>query len=171
MEYKRKRMPHSPDVSWESFMKVHPQSCIGRREAASLLGQQKVLPAAWLGKTWGMPGCYCSSFCTETRAVTAAISVSSVQQTTCPMCGNPGCSCNSVCQVSSFFKVKRRLLSWLFPYFKVPLVSVRFIVNKFLNNYQNNNVLTSDSWHDFADSSHFSNFPYHCFVMIHQVLP
>jgi hypothetical protein len=80
-------------------MKVHPPSCTGRREAASLLGQQKVLRAAWLGKTWGIPGCYCSTFCTETRAVTAAISVSSVQQTTCPMCGNPGCSCTSFCQL------------------------------------------------------------------------
>ena len=99
-----KRTPHSPHVRWESFMRVHQRSCIGGREAASLLGQQKVLRAAWLGKTWGIPGCYCSTLCTETRAVTAAISVSSVQHTMCPMCRNPGCSCISFCQIVHFSK-------------------------------------------------------------------
>ena len=171
MEYKRKRMPHSPDVSWESFMEVHPQSCISRREAASLSGQQKVLRAAWLSKTWGIPGCYCSRFCTETRAVTAAISVSSVQQTTCSMCGNSGCSFTTFSQLYSFFKVKTRLLSWTYPYFTVPLASVRCIAHKSLNNHQNNNVVTSDSWHDFADSAYVSIFPSHFFVVIRQVLP
>ena len=41
---------------------------------------------------------------------------------------------------------------------------------QYISNIHQNNFLTSDSCHEFADSSYVSIFPFHCFAMIYQLV-
>jgi len=92
MEYKRKAKAELNGSEMRIFhgKLTHVRSCIGRREAASLLGQQKVLGAACVRQDVGNPGPLLQQFlyalfnkqrtrCAETRTVVAPVSVSSVQ--------------------------------------------------------------------------------------------